>query len=485
MKTGDRQFHTQRLNLALVGACAFLAAACSGEGYEYGEYSSVEDGIIIGTNDLIPVRLDGSNVPSRYRGLLDGFGRAYYNGALCSATHVGNGLVVSAGHCFGAGAGRVNNLSCSGGYVEWGRREGFRGTRTDCQEILAMQDGNGVDYAIYRVSPVPPVTIPVQLNPDHRLGMPLTIFSHPGGRPLEWSQTCSVYSEGSTEIRYQCDTQGGSSGASVLRDDTLQIVALHWGGGGSSNIATKLSSTPLAEYMGGNPGGGNGGDIVVLHSGKCLDVAAGGTANGTNIQQWHCNGTGAQMFRFESLGNNTFRIVNPQSNKCVDISGSSTQVGANVQLWNCNGSAAQSFRLQDVGGGFARIINTNSNLCFDVSGGSANDGANVHQWNCHDGTNQHWGISDAAMGCSGVTLYQHTNYGGYAVTLPPGDYTLGALLSRGVLNDDVSSLRVPAGCSTTLYEHDNFGGATLVRSSDDSDLRNAGWNDHLSSVRVR
>jgi hypothetical protein len=38
------------------------------------------------------------------------------------------------------------------------------------------------------------------------------------------------------------------------------------------------------------------GTIVVTSSGKCLDVNAGGTANGTLVQLWECNGTGAQRW---------------------------------------------------------------------------------------------------------------------------------------------------------------------------------------------
>src|SRR4029453_13946095 len=109
-------------------------------------------------------------------------------------------------------------------------------------------------------------------------GLPLTIFSHPGARPLTWSQTCSAFDGDSTQIRYQCDTQGGSSGASVLRDDTLQVVAIHWGGGGNATAATKLTSTPLREFLGGTPPP-TGVRFVSRASNKCLDVSGSGTAD--------------------------------------------------------------------------------------------------------------------------------------------------------------------------------------------------------------
>ena len=37
-------------------------------------------------------------------------------------------------------------------------------------------------------------------------------------------------------------------------------------------------------------------NIVAVHSGKCVDVDNAGTADGTPIQQYTCNGTDAQVF---------------------------------------------------------------------------------------------------------------------------------------------------------------------------------------------
>ena len=41
-----------------------------------------------------------------------------------------------------------------------------------------------------------------------------------------------------------------------------------------------------------------------------------------------------------------------------------------------------------------------------------------------------------------VTVYQHCDYGGYAANLSVGSYTLSQLQALGVLNDDISSVRV-------------------------------------------
>ncbi|MCW4456326.1 carbohydrate-binding protein [Flavobacterium sp. MXW15] len=93
--------------------------------------------------------------------------------------------------------------------------------------------------------------------------------------------------------------------------------------------------------------------------------------------------------------------------------------------------------------------------------------------------------SPAGGGGSGVaTVYKDCNYGGYAVALPEGNYTLSQLQARGIANDDISSLRVNAGYQVTFYEHDNFGGASVTKSADTSCLVADGFNDRASSLVV-
>ncbi|WP_375417136.1 beta-1,3-glucanase family protein [uncultured Hymenobacter sp.] len=90
-----------------------------------------------------------------------------------------------------------------------------------------------------------------------------------------------------------------------------------------------------------------------------------------------------------------------------------------------------------------------------------------------------------------ATVYKDCNYTGTAVALPVGDYSLAALQARGILNDDVSSLRVNSGYQVVLYENDNFGGAALtVAAAGNGCLVNnplgaGNWNDKASSLRVQ
>jgi chitinase len=91
-------------------------------------------------------------------------------------------------------------------------------------------------------------------------------------------------------------------------------------------------------------------------------------------------------------------------------------------------------------------------------------------------------VIGSTSGTGVATFYKDCNYGGYAVSLPAGDYTLSQLNAKGILNDDISSVKVNSGYKVTLYWDDNFAGATKVLTSDMA--CDGTWNDKASSVRV-
>jgi hypothetical protein len=91
----------------------------------------------------------------------------------------------------------------------------------------------------------------------------------------------------------------------------------------------------------------------------------------------------------------------------------------------------------------------------------------------------------AGLTSSGVaTVYKDCNYGGYAVALNPGTYTLSQLNALGVLNDDISSLKINPGYKVTLYRDDNFSGPAVVKTADDACLVDDNFNDSASSLKI-
>jgi V8-like Glu-specific endopeptidase len=188
---------------------------------------------IIGENDLVPVSADASNIPLKFRSLVDAFGHMSMG---CTATHIGNGYVLTAGHCFWAGQEVTRNQNCADTTIEWGLRIGRTPyLNSTCEKIIVAQRYNGNDYALIKVSPIPPVAIAPEMQRRAIIGDTVTIFSHPDELPLRWSRSCGIerlqhpeLPEGS--IQHKCDTNPGSSGATILNSLTLKVVGIHDGG---------------------------------------------------------------------------------------------------------------------------------------------------------------------------------------------------------------------------------------------------------------
>lgn len=83
---------------------------------------------------------------------------------------------------------------------------------------------------------------------------------------------------------------------------------------------------------------------------------------------------------------------------------------------------------------------------------------------------------------AGACFYQNANYGGDYFCVAAGDYY--DQMPEG-LNDRISSIRLFGDADVTVYRNPNFGGRSTRFSDDVSNLQQEGWNDTVSSVRVR
>ena len=85
---------------------------------------------------------------------------------------------------------------------------------------------------------------------------------------------------------------------------------------------------------------------------------------------------------------------------------------------------------------------------------------------------------------SGVaTLYEHSNYGGWAVSLEEGSYDYKDILAKGIANDQISSLRVSDGYKVTIYDDEGFKGKSKEFTSDASYVGDE-MNDKTSSIKI-
>jgi hypothetical protein len=78
-----------------------------------------------------------------------------------------------------------------------------------------------------------------------------------------------------------------------------------------------------------------------INSGKCVDVQHSNPADGTPVQIYDCNGTGAQIWTHAFSGKTVLTALG----KCLDVTNNLGYPGNKVQLWNCNTGGNQEWTI--------------------------------------------------------------------------------------------------------------------------------------------
>jgi hypothetical protein len=138
---------------------------------------------------------------------------------------------------------------------------------------------------------------------------------------------------------------------------------------------------------------------TLANPGACMDALGSGTADGTQIQEYWCNGSGAQSFSVKDAGNGAYYIVNTNANKCIDVQARGTANGTKIQLYDCNQTPAQTFWIEPQANGFVTLVNTNANKCLDVQGDNPANGTVVQLYDCNGTNAQLW--NPAVIGSGG------------------------------------------------------------------------------------
>ncbi len=165
---------------------------------------------------------------------------------------------------------------------------------------------------------------------------------------------------------------------------STQQLVVNWGNESFSYSlpnATSATFTWSGTPGSGNGGGGNGPGPVTGYQGLCLDARGANSADGTPVQVYTCNGTGAQSWTLTS-GNQLQSL-----GKCLDVSSGGTANGTLVQLYGCNGTGAQVWQHQSNG----EYLNPQSGKCLDDTGWGGS-GTQAQIWACAGGANQQWSL---------------------------------------------------------------------------------------------
>lgn len=200
------------------------------------------------------------------------------------------------------------------------------------------------------------------------------------------------------------------------------------------------------------------------------DVTSASTANGARVQLYSSNNTNAQKYRFESIGNGTYKIVNVNSGKVLDVSGGSTANGAALQQYTNNNTVAQQWTVRNYGSGKVALVSVNANKAVDIPSGNAVQQAQLQLYSPNGTVAQQWLVAKAPL-----TLRERLNETAakHRQDLPDGTYTFGSKLNTSMKMDvsgasrlNYGNVQIWAGNGTNAQKwkvtHDSNGYVTLT-----------------------
>lgn len=229
-----------------------------------------------------------------------------------------------------------------------------------------------------------------------------------------------------------------------------------------------------------------GNDPSKLYSISAVNSGLALTPRSTNfMEQQKWTEAVSQQYRFELQTDGTFRITGVVNGLALTVANESLNDAEAIILYPWYGGDAQRWRLVYLSAGVFRIENKRSGKCLDVTGGQTTTGAALIQYRSHGGLNQQFRVSELVSnqllaGLSNkAVIYSDSYYNGSSQQIGPGSYDMHRLTMG---NDNISSLKVPAGLRVTLYEDAGFRGNSRVYTADKDWVGD--FNDKTSSILV-
>lgn len=208
-----------------------------------------------------------------------------------------------------------------------------------------------------------------------------------------------------------------------------------------------------------------------------FDVPGASTANSARIQLYAANGTNAQKFRFQQIGNGTYNIVNVNSGKVLDVYGASASNGAVLQQYDSNGTVAQQWTVRNYGDGKISLMSVNANKAIDVPGANYSSNVALQLYSPNDTAAQQWIIEKSK------TMRDRLNEKAakHRQDLPDGTYSFGSKLKTnmkmdvyGASRSDCANVQLWTGNGTNAQRwrvsHDDNGYVTLTSANSDKAL---------------
>ncbi|MEW2523033.1 RICIN domain-containing protein [Actinacidiphila alni] len=224
-------------------------------------------------------------------------------------------------------------------------------------------------------------------------------------------QFSKFVARGATRVQTNNGTSGSVTNVAFRNPDgSLVTVVVNQTGAdqpftlrvGGRQIGATLPAKTVGTYIW--PGADSGGTptgpvdpaawytVKNTNSGKCVDDAAGSTANGAAVQQWSCvAGSANQQWRFQPTDSGYYTVVGRNSATAAwDVTGGTgAGSGAKIQLWAYGGGSNQQWKpVPGANGTYTLSPRSNPAQCLDVTDVSTADGARLQQWTCTGGPAQ-------------------------------------------------------------------------------------------------
>ena len=210
---------------------------------------------------------------------------------------------------------------------------------------------------------------------------PYAVVSSGGGRTLTVNAPAAA--DGSPYVQALTVNGSPSELAYLPAADVASGAVLDFTLGSSPDTGWASAAADAPPSYDGTPGTGvaqPAGAVTETATGRCLDDAGAGTADGNPVQVHDCNGTAAQTWKV--VPDHTLQVFGD----CLDVTGGATTDGTPLQLHTCNGTAAQQWRP----GSSGELVNPASGRCLTDPAPGASGSTRLVIAACTASAGQRW-----------------------------------------------------------------------------------------------
>ncbi|MEK0215967.1 RICIN domain-containing protein [Bifidobacterium mongoliense] len=219
-----------------------------------------------------------------------------------------------------------------------------------------------------------------------------------------------------------------------------------------------------------------------INRNMAMDMPGASRSDGTPVQLYPWNQTGAQLYKLHQVGNGVYSMIDVVSGKAIEVAGASTANGASIRQWTSNNTSAQHWAVLNYGGSVA-LVNGASGKVVDMPGGNAVVGVHPQLYGLNGTGAQRWVISprDSVRAQLDRQAAQHRS------DLANGSYVVKSSMKQSMVAD-VAGGSVSNGAEVRLWQangtaaqtwrviHDEQGYVTLINARSGKALDVAGGN---------